>query len=46
MSMGVKMGNVALKAQLEKVMDTRRAEILAILKDYNVPLVDRKAGAK
>jgi quinoprotein dehydrogenase-associated probable ABC transporter substrate-binding protein len=46
MSMGVKMGNTALKAQLEKVMDTRRAEILAILKDYNVPLVDRKAGAK
>ena len=45
-SMGVKPGNVALKNQLEKVIDTRRAEITKILNDYNVPLVQRKAGLK
>jgi mxaJ protein len=45
-SMGVKMGNTALKNQLEKVIDTRRAEITKILNDYNVPLVQRKAGLK
>ena len=32
--------------QLEKVIDTRRAEITKILKDYDVPLVERKAGLK
>ena len=42
--MGVKPGNVALKNQLEKVIETRRAEITKILNDYNVPLVQRKAG--
>jgi len=45
-SMGVKQGNVALKNQLEKIIDTRRAEITKILNDYNVPLVQRKAGLK
>jgi mxaJ protein len=45
-SMGVKPGNVALKSQLEKIIDTRRAEITKILNDYNVPLVQRKAGLK
>ena len=45
-AMGVKQGNTALKNQLEKVIETRRAEIVKILSDYNVPLVERKAGPK
>jgi quinoprotein dehydrogenase-associated probable ABC transporter substrate-binding protein len=45
-SMGVKPGNTALKNQLEKVIQTRRAEITKILNDYNVPLVVGKAGQK
>ena len=45
-SMGVKPGNDALKARLEKVIDARRADITKILNDYNVPLVERKAGPK
>jgi quinoprotein dehydrogenase-associated probable ABC transporter substrate-binding protein len=45
-SMGVKLGNDALKARLEKVIDARRADITKILNDYNVPLVERKAGPK
>jgi quinoprotein dehydrogenase-associated probable ABC transporter substrate-binding protein len=45
-SMGVKPGNEALKLRLEKVIDTRRAEITKVLNDYNVPLVERKAGSK
>jgi quinoprotein dehydrogenase-associated probable ABC transporter substrate-binding protein len=45
-SMGVKPGNGELKARLEKVIDTRRAEITKILNDYNVPLVEGKAGSK
>jgi quinoprotein dehydrogenase-associated probable ABC transporter substrate-binding protein len=44
-SMGVKPGNAALKARLEKVIDARRAEITKILNDYNVPLVQGKAGS-
>jgi mxaJ protein len=45
-SMGVKPGNQELKLRLEKVIDTRRAEITKILNDYNVPLVEGKAGSK
>ena len=45
MSMGVKPGNDALRIKLEKVIDTRRAEITKILNEYNVPLVERKAGS-
>jgi mxaJ protein len=44
MSMGVKPGNDALRLRLEKVIDSRRAEITKILKDYNVPLIETKAG--
>jgi quinoprotein dehydrogenase-associated probable ABC transporter substrate-binding protein len=44
-AMGVKPGNQELKARLEKVIDTRRAEITKILNDYNVPLVVGKAGS-
>ena len=46
MSMGVKPGNDALRLKLEKVIDSRHAEITKILNDYNVPLIERKAGAK
>ena len=45
-SMGVRKGDEALKAQLEKVLDRKQVEIQKILKDYGVPLLDRKAGAK
>jgi quinoprotein dehydrogenase-associated probable ABC transporter substrate-binding protein len=45
-SMGVKPGNDALRVKLEKVIDARQAEITKILNDYNVPLVQRKAGPK
>jgi hypothetical protein len=41
--MGVKIGNDALKTQLGKVLDARQAEMTKILKDYGVPLIDRKA---
>ena len=43
-SMGVKRGNEALRAQLEKVLDSRHAEITAILKEYGVPLVEKKGN--
>jgi mxaJ protein len=39
-SMGVKKGDEALKARVDKVRRERRAEIAAILKEYGVPLVD------
>ncbi len=42
-SMGVAKGNEALKGRLESAIDRRRAEILAILEEYGVPLVP--AGA-
>ena len=45
-SMGVKHGNDALRAQLEKVLDAKRVEIMRILTDYGVPLVERKANPK
>jgi hypothetical protein len=36
--MGVKKGNDALHARLERLLVERRPEILKILRDYNVPL--------
>jgi quinoprotein dehydrogenase-associated probable ABC transporter substrate-binding protein len=45
-SMGVKIGNEVLRARLDKVLEARRTEITGILRDYNVPLVERKAGQK
>jgi mxaJ protein len=44
-SMGVKPGNDALHAQLERALDKRRPEIMKILSDYGVPVVERKAAA-
>ena len=45
-SMGVKPGNETLKTRLEKVLDSRRAEIAAILEEYGVPLVERTVDPK
>jgi quinoprotein dehydrogenase-associated probable ABC transporter substrate-binding protein len=45
-SMGVKPGNDALRARLEKAIAARRVDIDAILRQYNVPLVSRKRDAK
>ena len=45
-SMGVKPGNDALRVRLEGVIDRRQAEITQILKDYSVPLLERKASPK
>ena len=42
-SMGVAKGNEELKGRLEAAIDRRRAEILAILEEYGVPVVP--AGA-
>jgi quinoprotein dehydrogenase-associated probable ABC transporter substrate-binding protein len=44
-SMGVKLGNEALRKRLQQVLDRRQADITKILQDYGVPLVDRKTGA-
>src|SRR5262249_28130984 len=42
MCMGVRQGDEALLAQLEKVLDAKQAEIAKILRDYGVPLLDGK----
>ena len=43
-SMGVRPGDLALKAQLENVIARKQMEIENILKDYGVPLLGRSAG--
>lgn len=45
-SMGVKRGNETLRARLQKVLDSRQAEIAKILKDYGVPLLERKVSSQ
>jgi ABC-type amino acid transport substrate-binding protein len=45
-SMGVRPGDDALRARLEKAMIENRAAITKILEDYGVPLLDRKVEAK
>ena len=45
-SLGVRKGDNALRAQLEQVLDKKQLEIQKILKDYAVPLMERKAGTK
>jgi len=45
-AMGVKPGNEPLRARLQSVIDRRQAELTQILKDYGVPLLERKAGQK
>ena len=46
MSMGVKKGDDALHARLEALLQQRRPEIEQILKDFNVPLLERKVTTK
>ena len=46
MSVGVRPGDDVLRAQVQKVLDTKQAEIRKILQDYGVPLLDGKVGAK
>lgn len=43
-SMGVKRGEDALSDQVEQALGRKRADIVKILKDYGVPLLDRKAA--
>ena len=40
MAMGVRYGEREWKQQIESLIEAKRPEILAILKDYGVPLVD------
>jgi hypothetical protein len=44
--MGVRKGNDALKTELEQILDRKQMEIQKILKEYAVPLLDRKADTK
>ena len=45
MAMGVRFGEREWKQQVEGLIDSRQAEIQAILKEYGVPLVDASFGA-
>jgi hypothetical protein len=44
MAMGVRHGEREWKQQVEQLLDSRRDEIQAVLREYRVPLVD-DAGA-
>ncbi len=46
MAMGVRFGEREWKQQIENLIDSRQADIQAILKEYGVPLVDASYGAK
>ena len=45
MAMGVRFGEREWKQQIEGLIDSRRADIQAILKEYGVPVVDASYGA-
>ena len=45
-SMGVRPGDQKMKAELEGVLDRKRADILKILNDFGVPLVGGKVETK
>ena len=45
-AMGVKRGNEPLRKRLQTVLDRRQAEIAKILKEYGVPLLERKVNAR
>lgn len=45
MAMGVRYGEREWKQQVESLIDSRQAEIQAILKDYGVPVVDESYSA-
>lgn len=44
MSMGVRHGDQERKALLNRLIDEKREEILAILKEYKIPLVDKEGN--
>jgi quinoprotein dehydrogenase-associated probable ABC transporter substrate-binding protein len=46
MAMGVRHSDKALAAQLDSVIDKDRAEILSILRDYNVPLFEVRSSSR
>ena len=46
MAMGVRHSDKALAARLDSIIDKDRAEIVAILLDYNVPLLEVRASSK
>jgi mxaJ protein len=45
MAMGVRHGEREWKQQIEGVLESRRAEIQAILREFGVPLLDEPAGS-
>jgi quinoprotein dehydrogenase-associated probable ABC transporter substrate-binding protein len=45
-SMGIRRGDDVLHDRVEKAIERNRADITKILKDYGVPLLDRKADSK
>ena len=45
MAMGVRHSDKALAAQLDSVIDKDRAEILGVLRNYNVPLLDVRTSS-
>jgi uncharacterized protein (UPF0210 family) len=44
--MGIRRGDDALYDRVEKAIARNRADIAKILKDYGVPVLDRKASVK
>ncbi len=46
MAMGVRYGEREWKQQIEGLIESKKPEIAAILKDYGVPVVDESFGAK
>ena len=42
--MGVKKGNDALHARVQQALTQHKVEIEQILKEFNVPLLERKAS--
>jgi mxaJ protein len=44
-SMGVERGDTALKQEVERILDRRRAEVDSVLARYGVPRVDRPRAA-
>src|SRR5262249_2558156 len=45
-SLGVRKGDEALRAQLEQILDRKQPEIQKVLKDNGVPLLDGKVGSR
>jgi len=45
-SMGIRKGDQMLRARVQQALDRKQPEITAILKQYGVPLLDRKGDSK